>query len=442
MGNVREEWAKIVLLLAIPAVVTTLVLAEASRGINSSTSFEQSFLNVTVYQVNVAYVVSKLKVNFVNNTAEAILPGTMIAETLRVISPEMPRFRFLAGGSSASFIQEGDTVTVRADGQVFSGKYAGTREGYLVIDMGGNKTAMVALAKILSIELAKSSNIPKPVTGIRVRFEGQYSGQVELTIGYLSRGLSWSSGAELETSSDMLTGKAFLTSSDNWTSTYVTLVLGEPRVVFWGPMTYKDERGIAPSSTYAIQFTGPYYSFRLKDRISISAGEEVVVSLFSGNVKTVDYHLWVGSDPRYQAQLVSALLTINLTNTLDQPIPSGVINFFSGLDWIGSDSNAYIPKGSTSTLTVGYSRDITITSTIMSAEKVESSMRYVVALTSTNYGKDKATVVLKQNLPSDAFRVSASPDPVSKGLTLVWSITLGPQESRTITFTFEVPIYR
>jgi len=399
--------------------------------------------DITIYQTNIAHVAMNFTATFEGGKAEVQIPGSAIPYSLRVTDSRIVSWRLSSQVSLPPVLQEGDSVTVRTQSVSYIGTYIGTHDGYVALNVD-SKTALVDLDAVVSIEVNRLVSIPDVSSRLLLVLEGNLTGTHEIPISFLARGVGWLAGSELDLSSRIITTRAFVQSSDNWTDSSVRLVVGEPKVVF-APMLlalYPSERSFEMArASLAVEFVGPYYTFVLPSRIDLRSGEQLSIRLLTGELAVVQFHLWRSSDPRYQpSSEQSAELSLNVSNLLNTPIPWGFSNFYEGSDWIGSDSNPYIPIGATRTLSPGPSRDIGVVSEIVSTERLSEAMRYSVQITVRNYGRTTALVVLKQGLPSPSTITYKSDLPVETGTTLTWTLTLEPGSTKTVCFTFEVPL--
>jgi len=398
---------------------------------------------ITIYQVNVGYVVVNLTASFQGGAANIEIPTSAIPYSLRVTDSRITSWRFLSPQSAPPLLQAGDTVTVRTQSTSYTGKYTGVSEGYLVLEVN-SQSVLVNLNTIVSIELTRLAPLTESSGRTTVVLEGNLSGTQEITVSFLARGMGWLATSGLDLSDDALATQAYIWSSDNWTDASVRLVVGEPMIVFGGDVVranYAPVASIAKTGSADVEMTGPYYTFALHGRIDLNSGEQLAVQLQSGEVRVVRFHLWQSYDPRYVSDTEqSAQLSVNVTNTLATPIPWGYFNIYEGSDWIASISTAYIPVGATRTLSAGPSPDVGVVSEITSSEQTTNAMRYSAQITVRNYGQKIALVVLKQTLPIPSQFRSWSGQPAQAGTTLTWTISMQPGETRSFTFTFEVPL--
>jgi len=434
-------------LAAVPTLmVASLVLAglvlPASPPSDQSIAFGRT--SITIYQVNVAHIAVNLSTTFAGGQARVELPATLIPYSLRVTDPAVTSWRLVSQQPLVSLLQEGDIITVRTSALSYTGSYAGTSGGYLLLEVDG-KSVLVKVDTITSIEMKRLVSMPENGARTTIVLEGNLTGTREMLFTFLVRGTGWFAGSELDLRTNVVTAKAFIWSSENWTDALVRLVVGEPRVIFEGT-TYRSDftNEVFPAGVPAsvgVEVVGPYYTFTLPGSVNLSSGEQLATRLVSGEVSALQFHLWESSDPRYQSGTErSAELSVNLTNVLDVPIPWGFMSFYEGSDWLGSTSNSYIPIGATHALSIGPSRDVSVLSEIVSSERLSDAMRYSVRLTVRNFGREAALVMLRQGLPTKATVTSVSDQPAQTGTTLTWTLTIGPQDVKTVTFCFEVPL--
>jgi len=398
---------------------------------------------ITIYQVNVGYVVINLTASFQGGTASVEIPTSAIPYSLRVTDSRITSWRFLSQQSAPPLLQAGDSITVRTQSASYTGKYTGVSEGYLILEVNG-QSVLVNLNTIVSIELTRLAPLTENTGRATVVLEGNLSGVQKITVSFLARGMGWVATSGLDLSNDALATQAYMWSSDNWTDASIRLVVGEPMIVFGGDVVranYTPVASIVKTGSADVEMTGPYYTFALQGRIDLNSGEQVAVQLQSGEVQVVQFNLWQSYDPRYISDIEqSAQLCVNVTNTLATPIPWGYFNLYEGSDWIGSISTAYIPVGATRTLSGGPSPDVGVVSEIASSERTTDAMRYSVQITARNYGQKNALVVLKQTLPIPSELTTCSDQPAQAGTTLTWTVSMQPGEVRSFTFTFEVPL--
>ena len=427
-------------------VIGSLLLAvlASPAGMPAAAADQFSGAAITIYQVNVAHVVVNVTTTFQNGQARVEIPSSAIVYSLRVSDSRITSWRVASGQSAPSLLQLGDSVVVRTQSNSYSGNYLGQSEGYLVLEVNG-ETALVRVDSVISIEIRRLVSIAQSTGRTEIILEGNLTGPQSVTIAFLVRGMSWLAMSELDLTSSILSTRAYIWSSDNWTDASIKLVVGEPKIELGPELVRADYTGSAyaanaPASV-GVEMTGAYYAFALPGRVTLNSAEELALRILSGEVQVVQFHQWVSYDPRYVTNTEqSAELALNITNALRIPVPWGYLSFYEGNDWLASTSNNYVPVGATRTFTAGPSRDIGVLSEVVSTERTSTAIRYSVKITARNYGSESALVVLRQWLPTESEVTARSGQPAETPTSLTWTLLMKPGDINTFTFTFEVPL--
>jgi hypothetical protein len=89
--------------------------------------------------------------------------------------------------------------------------------------------------------------------------------------------------------------------------------------------------------------------------LTFENGTTVRLPLFNGTVSLRQEYFWAngGVQNRY-----------HITNTLSEPLASGIVEFYRGQKWMGEDEITYTPPNAETTTIVNYAEDIKVTSTI------------------------------------------------------------------------------
>jgi len=418
----RQVLAVLALLAALPSTVFFLAPLHpqtASQGGRHSTS-------LTVYQAGVAYVVQGLSPRFSQGVATLTLPGSAILETLRFEGVNVSSIR--VRGARTGLLMKGDELTVRTESAMYRGIYEETLNGFLALRIG-NTSVLIDTRSIVAIEVGRLVQAPSGNVTVELVAKG-VDGVKDLNASYLARGITWSPSHFLQLGTAELESWAAVQSSGEWSNVTLTLVSGEPHIAFIGPVTL-DRFGGAPVELARVSFSlGEYHAYRFTEPVTLEAGGRTVLPLLSGTVRVSEEYFWAGGPVAWYA---------NVTNALSEPLATGVINFYSGREWVGSDSLSYTPSGGSSRLTVGNARDVVVSEKTIKIEHLTDVDRVTLQVTASNYKTETINLTLQRWIPYQATLVSADPAPAQEGQTLTWRITLSPGGIRAITYTYQMP---
>jgi len=430
--------------LAIAIIIPTIAIGLMAPNFIGASQEEASHIELVVYQIGISHVMMTIPVDFVNSKATIALPSSAILQTLRVSGVDVIAMR-LRQTAPQQLLVKGDSIIVHTESATYQGTFEGIQENYLVITQEG-KSTMIGLGAVTAIEVSRAVAIPTMENAITLEITADVSGTQTLNVSFLSRGTSWEPSHFL----DLLSGKiqtwAMVSSSDNWSSASLTLVVGQPHIVFEGPVPikYLDEAISARSGEFTVTGLGEYHAYRYARPFTISSGDTAMILLLSGTVDVKRHYFWSGYNTYYSYSYYSGdsspIEYANVTNVLDEPIPEGLIQFYRGSEWVGNDMTPYIAVDSTAKLMVGYAHDLKVEQKTIGIEHLPGVDKVTIQVKATNYKAEGISIAIQQTIPYEATLESSDPRPLQEGQVLTWTLELGSGEQGLITYTYSIPV--
>jgi len=406
--------------------------------------------SLTIYQIGLSYVVTQVEATFAGGKGSIILPASMIPQTLRIVDPDPVAMTLKGRIPEQLLLVKGDNITVHTATATYSGTYEGVKDGYLVLGLSG-ASILVKLEAITSIEVERAVLVEAPVEGVRVEIEAVVSdGPHNVTATFLTRGTSWQANHLLDVDSGSIRTWASVTSYENWTDARLSLVVGQPHIVFEGPIRYafdesKTQAGAPAPIEWTVSGLGEYHEFQLSRPISLAAGGTTMLLLLNGSVGVEREYFWSSSQPYYYGVIPPVSESpvveyVNVTNTLSQPLPKGLAQLYREQKWVGNDWMPYIAVDANAKMTVGLALDVEVKHEVTNIQHLVSSDRVTVQLTALNHKKEDIVLVLQQTIPYDATLIQADPKPQQLGQVLTWNVAVPRGQSTFVTYTYEVPV--
>jgi hypothetical protein len=413
------------------AIMAPAVAALTLPNLLSAPLTEASNVNLVVYQIGLTHVTMTFPVEFVDSKATIILPSSAILQTLRITGVDIVAMT-LKQIVPQQLLLKGDSIIVHTQSANFQGTYEGTQDNYLIL-MADGKSTLVEIDAITAVEVSRAVVPQTQTDGLTLIIEADVTGSKTLNISFLSRSTSWEPSHLLDLMTGQLQTWATVSSGQNWTGASLTLVVGQPHIVYAGMIPIgKDERTFAAMSSSSSPL-GEYHAYKYDKPFTITAGDVAMIRLLAGTVEVEKEYFWSDgySDPVEFA---------NVTNTLDQPIPEGIVQFYRAGEWVGNDWTPYIAVASNAKLTVGYAHDLKVLQKTTNIEHLASSDRITIQVRTTNYKTEAISITIQQYLPYRATLESSDPPSIQEGSILTWKLSIGPGESKLITYTYSIPI--
>ena len=306
-----------------------------------------------------------------------------------------------------------------------------------------------------------------------VKLDNQNDGSKDLTLNYLTNGLSWQANyvAEITSDSQMdLQGWVTLNnqSGADYKDAEVQLIAGDvkhengnvrpqPRTLMMAAKSVSfDAAGAAESASLPAENLGEYYVYSLPFKTDIMDKQSKQVSLMDLKGVKFEQSYRLTSPLNVSSTYASGdferlhpstvyKLTNSEENKLGLPMPSGVVRFYdkdgSGeLQFIGAADMAQLAKGEKAELAIGEAFDIYADGKITAQNKLSEKMaENEVSVTFHNAkGRDAAvefvqtfyyqTEIVSESLPSDR----------SKARTFKWLVNVPAGGETTLTYKVRV----
>lgn len=418
-------------ILLIPAAVIALNLPNFAYN----SERESGHISLVVYQIGLSHVTMTVPVVFSDSMATISIPSSAIPQTIRVMGVEVESMR-LRQNVPQSLLVKGDSVVVHTQSASYIGTYEGIRDNYLVILQEG-KSALVDLSAITAIEVSRAVAMEAQYGTITLEIKANVSGPQTLNVSFLSRATSWKPSHFLDLEDGKIQTWAIVESSENWTDVSLTLVVGQPHIVFEGPIYAYDGAAFAKSREFSVMGLEEYHAYKYGKPFTISSGETAMVLLLSGTLKVEEEYFWAGD---YYQSSSTPVEYVNITNTMDEPIPEGSIQFYRGNEWVGNDLVPYVAVNSTAKMMVAYAHDLKVEQKTVKIEHLSGVDKVTVQVKVTSYKEEGISITIQQTIPYRATLELANPTPRQEGQVLTWTESLGPGEYEIITYTYSIPV--
>lgn len=449
-------------LVALASVAALLLVGGAfvleAQAPEESASASLSRPHVTLYQNGLAFI-----------EQDVALTGAGEAATVRFDVPASTRLGSVAFGGDGNvtvsqvraplhgsgLLQPGDRLAVHlVDGARFDGTLLRDDGGTLHLATSEG-TTMIPRDKVLAIQMVGGAggNATGPgMVELEARVQAPTGAQV-VRVSYLAQGAGWTPSYRLDLDTGRLSLFATLTGLPGWDDVTLDLVSGTPHLAPGGgpPVPFAAEAralsvdaaraGFSPSEPL-----GSLHRFSYDGPVSLPAGEQVRLRVVEGPVSL--------SAPRHEAQAfvapgswgeasrpVPVRERIELTNTLNETLPDGILLAYRNGTWVGEDRLAATPPGARANMTLALVEDVTARLVRESASLDNASARETYALHIENRADAAVSVRASLAFPTErSSLVAAEPEPDERlGGEVSWRDELGPGASASYRITLEAP---
>lgn len=413
---------------------------------------------VTLYQNGLAFV--ELTRDFQSPGGESLLviplPLAARLDSLAIEGGDVTLLQVRGSSPEDGSLKPGDAVVVHVeDGKTFRGSYAG-RQGSALVLATESGTTLVEASRVVAIDLTGRA-LPDETAGSRealalVRAE---PGARSVRVTYLAQGPGWTPSYELDVETGHLVFRATLTGLDDWRNVSLDLVSGAPHVVLTpraAPSyaeSYDARLAAAPApkgdDVGASTPLGELHRYHYARPLSVSRGETVRVLVEEGTLEIVSHRLdadvstgWGGVAGARQE--VDVLERLEVRNTLDEPLPPGIVLAYREGTWIGEDMLAATPKGERANVTLAKSEDLVARLTLESYESTGTRDKFSYVLTLTNRKDTSADMQASLSYPTYrtlGLTFEPTPDETAGGRAL-WRETLQPGATASYRVRYEM----
>ena len=437
---------KLVLIVSAMLIGTAFIGVLAVMNLAPNTVFigEKTHADsVTIYQNGVTFVTYKENVTLNSgvNTIAFYLPSSVILETLKIDGVKVLQIKTTG---EQPYLEKGDEVLVRTSNGEYSGVFRGWSGNNLVL-VNGNKTMI--LYDVQEIEVL---NMAEPHLGeISVNATVEAEGNAEIRVSYLMRGTSWQASYFLDLDTGDIECWATVKGVENWKDVNLTLVSGGPHIVYRYapsyPYIYYDSMKAEATAgsngrngSWSSSELDEYHEYTLNRKITFYKGETAKLPLFSGNVKLRQEYYWSGNQWSSNSKVINRYY---INNTLDEPLPSGVVEFYRSGKWVGEDRLTYTPIGDENPVMVGYAYDIKVSSKTISSgwsgEYYPQTYSYSGEITVKNFKTKSIMIKIEVYVGSgNDLNYSGTPSPKYDDGKLMWTITVNSGSIAKISYNY------
>jgi hypothetical protein len=387
-----------------------------------------------------------------------------------------------AGGNS---IASGDLVALETPSGDYTGVFTGWQGAFLSISTA-NGTVLIPQENVSKLTILATTGAngagARGVATANITADSP-GGQNEISVSYLLRGPVWFASYELELNTSMLKCWAYIKNPEDWQGVMLSVVAGGPHVVgnsYSYSFCHKDKSlattttasGTEPSTTppppppppppsppaiypsycydpqrniyYPIS-AGECYQYSVSENAKLYKGESLKMPLFNGVVGLTEFWYWESRAPGYNCNDYysgAAEFRSQLANTLDFPLPSGIVEAYRGTLWAGEDVLEYTMPGEETYLTLHVDNGVTLESTMVDLEyETHGYIRHVrIDVKISSYRSPLMhTIRIIQTLSPTSTLNSSSPACTQDEDMLVWDLDLFYYTSYTIEYRYFTP---
>jgi len=301
------------------------------------------------------------------------------------------------------------------------------------------------------------SSIPENLRAqptLSVTVDSPSAGSRDVTLSYLTKGLSWSADYvalfDEKQNTMRLQGWATLNnrSGTSFRDVKTQLVSGDYNLTDNADeylrrleARYSSDHRTGNSPSPRPQ-SADYYLYKLPDRVTLAQSQSKQVSIIDlANVKAHKIYEYRAPDFRGD-QWNNASVVLRFENG-NEPLPRGVVRVYMRDDsgepqFVGEDMIEPATAGSELGVTIGDAFDVAIESTVISSEKIDKvRTRYAMSYVLHNARAEPVTVELRQSGFWRDGKVESESLPSRKidAFTHEWSVSVPPNGETTLTFT-------
>ncbi len=458
----------LVILLFLAALTTAALAAFVGFGPPRVTLSDDAGTadQVTLYQNGLAFVELSRSFQAPNGTAELAfqVPASTVFGSVRIEGGDVAVTELRSTLSEHSVVRAGDEVLAHVGDQVFSGTVISQTDGELLLSTEEG-TTVVSTDRIDALEI-RGRTLEQPSAGsalVTALVEAE-PGRQTVRITYLARGAGWTPHHELDTRTGAWTMHARLTGLHDWENVTLELVSGSPHVVTTSPFpTQEDEAareggalgddgGGAPSFDVGFgssEQLGELNRYTLDREITLHRGQSVRLPVLTGEVELLGHTHDISTSTGFGAARgeetsIQVFERYEIHNTLDEPLPPGVVSLYRDGTWIGEDVLEPTPREDRTNITAAFSEDVDASLVLESFNSTELQDTRTYALHVENFkpsfAEDAGRVDLRASLsyPSDRTSLTdTDPEPTRVvGTTVTWERSLNPGEALTFRITY------
>lgn len=305
---------------------------------------------------------------------------------------------------------------------------------------------------------------------LEVKVESAEKTDKDLTLNYLTNGLSWNANYVAEiTGEDSLNWQGWVTINNNSGADYkqakVDLVAGSvnqavnnlmqarPMMAMKSASFVMDSAESAPAAGMRAESAAEYYRYTLPFKTDIMNKQSKQVSLMEiKNVKFqqiykltsplyIAFNSYIDEFERVHPSTVYKFENIK-KNNLGLPLPSGIVRFYDKDNtlFVGEGNISQIAEGEKFELAVGKSFDLYASGKIKEVKKLsDKSFEADIEVKFANAKNDKATVEFEQNLQGSIEVVKENlKSSKDKAKTLKWNVEVPAKGETVLTYTVRV----
>jgi len=340
---------------------------------------------------------------------EGIEPGS-----LRIEEPEISGMRTIPP-------EEKDIMySIETEDGTYNGKYLGGNDRFIAIESDG-KTVAINKDRVKTY-----SYVPQPeeTSALELFYNGSMPMPTNITLSYIVDGAEF--GIRYIMEGEHIEAMADIESPVSLKNAKLTLRTGMP----FGGAVYKESYRSMEAVPMPASISGArefeFYSFIIENA---TIDGPLSLDLFEGRVKAETYYYWSGSAVERR---------VRINNTLKNPLPSGIINYYDNSTWVGTTYMPYTAEGEESAIAVGYSQDIKVEKNLTDIEIEKEKEIYEYTISVKNLGSSASNITIEQTLPGGATLVSTDPKAEAIGNRIKWETTLKPKETKVFVYRYRI----
>ncbi len=424
-------------LLCVLALSTAGVVFAAMSFMNSGLidktvieTGENAADRVTIYGNGVTFITygETMKLEEDTRAIQFYLPSGALTDTLTVCGIKV--VKITTSEEYHPIIERGDVITVYTEDAVYTGKFLGW-DNMLLLE-ANNGTIMIPGGRITKIVLAEVVQTQGPKILVQVMTDSPPR-EYQLKISYLMRGPKWKPTYFIDLETSYLECWATIENVENWNNFTLVLVSGGPHLVYNGPIfqPYVYAKDIQSLSSPSIDFTSTsmdeYHEYTYGTKLSFEKGTVVKLPLFNGTVSLLQEYYWTSGEVQNR---------YHINNTLNEPLATGIVEFYRGEAWVGEDSIAYTPIRGESIAIVNFAYDIRVTATVTKSVYENRHEVRGINIIIRNHKPVSIQILIQQEINGNAL-VTSTPPATKVGATLSWRINVNADSEATIYYEWE-----
>jgi hypothetical protein len=448
---------------SLPTITETgIITNNTTQALTAGTDEISKNTEVIVYNEDLALVKEKRQIDLKNgsnnleytNVASKIDPSSVLVEdptnNKTTVLEQQYQYDLINSSNLLDEYLEKEITVTDGEGKTDTGKLLSHDDKSIVLER--NDGSIVAL-EASKIEFSNASGLlTKPTLVWQIY--SPTSGKRNLTISYLTGGLSWNTNYIVKTNTDStkanirswisIDNKAGITFDD----AKLKLVAGDIHRISASEPMYQSAKmtaETAPSSarTFSEASLFEYHVYTLEKPVNLINNQVKQISLLSADSVPVKKELVFDS---WKGDKVQVILNIDNSEAtgLGEPLPKGVVRVYQQdsngqIQFLGEDQIDHTPKGEKIKVTVGNAFDVIGKRTQIGFEQVSNNVERTSYKIEVNNSKSEAQNVTAVEHFDGDWEIVKSSDKYEKtnAFTVEFKVSVPANTTKTISYVVE-----